>query len=148
MPDLFSPFTPKGVTLRNRIAMSPMTMYRSTDAKMNDFHVMPAGSRAAGGFGLVFLEQLAITPEGRTSVGRGGIYDDDQIPGPQAGHRHHQGHGRCPRQSSWVTPAARAARSSTGRVGTSCRRTTPTAGGSSDRRRCPTAASTTSPSTS
>jgi 2,4-dienoyl-CoA reductase-like NADH-dependent reductase (Old Yellow Enzyme family) len=53
MPDLFSPYTLKGVTLRNRIAMSPMTMYRSVDGLMNDFHVMLMGSRAAGGFGLV-----------------------------------------------------------------------------------------------
>ena len=83
MPDLFSPFTLKGVTLRNRIAMSPMTMYRSTDGLMNDFHLMLLGSRAAGGFGLVFPEQLAITPDGRTSVSCGGIYDDAQIPGLQ-----------------------------------------------------------------
>ena len=81
MPDLFSPYTLKGVTLRNRIAMSPMTMYRSTDGLMNDFHLMLLGSRAAGGFGLVFGEQLAIVPEGRTSVSCGGIYDDAQIEG-------------------------------------------------------------------
>ncbi len=81
MPDLFSPYTLKGVTLRNRIAMSPMTMYRSTDGLMNDFHLMLLGSRAAGGFGLVFAEQLAITQNGRTSVGCGGIYDDAQIEG-------------------------------------------------------------------
>ncbi len=81
MPDLFTPYSLKGVTLRNRIAMSPMTMYRSVDGLMNDFHVMLLGSRAAGGFGLVFGEQLAITPDGRTSVGCGGIYDDAQIEG-------------------------------------------------------------------
>ena len=81
MPDLFSPYTLKGVTLRNRIAMSPMTMYRSVDGLMNDFHIMLMGSRAAGGFGLVFPEQLAITPDGRTSVGCGGIYADAQIEG-------------------------------------------------------------------
>jgi 2,4-dienoyl-CoA reductase-like NADH-dependent reductase (Old Yellow Enzyme family) len=81
MPDLFSPYTLKGVTLRNRIVMSPMTMYRSRDGLMNDFHVMLLGSRAAGGFGLVFPEQLAITPKGRTSVACGGIYDDAQIEG-------------------------------------------------------------------
>ncbi len=81
MPDLFSPYTLKGVTLRNRIAMSPMTMYRSVDGKMNDFHVMLLGSRAAGGFGLVFPEQIAITPDGRTGVHCAGIYDDDQIEG-------------------------------------------------------------------
>src|SRR3546814_9886115 len=81
MPHLFDPYTLKGVTLRNRIAMSPMTMYRSKDGLLNDYHVMLLGSRAAGGFGLVFPEQLAITPDGRTSTGCGGIYDDDQIEG-------------------------------------------------------------------
>jgi 2,4-dienoyl-CoA reductase-like NADH-dependent reductase (Old Yellow Enzyme family) len=81
MPDLFSPFTLKDVTLRNRIAMSPMTMYRSLDGKMSDFHVMLMGSRAAGGFGLVFPEQIAILPDGRTSTGCAGIYDDSQMEG-------------------------------------------------------------------
>ena len=81
MPDLFSPYTLKGVTLRNRIAMSPMTMYRSADGRMDDFHVMLMGSRAAGGFGLVFPEQLAITPDGRTGTGCAGIYDDAQMEG-------------------------------------------------------------------
>ncbi|GAA1898854.1 NADH:flavin oxidoreductase/NADH oxidase [Williamsia serinedens] len=81
MPDLFSPFTLKGVTLRNRIAMSPMTMYRSTDGTMDDFHVSYLGARAAGGFGLVFPEQIAITPDGRTSTSCAGIWDDSQIEG-------------------------------------------------------------------
>ena len=81
MPDLFSPYTLKDVTLRNRIAMSPMTMYRSTDGLMDDYHVMYLGARAAGGFGLVFPEQIAISPEGRTSTGCAGIYDDSQIEG-------------------------------------------------------------------
>lgn len=81
MPDLFSPYTLKGVTLRNRIAMSPMTMYRSVDGKMNDFHLMYLGARAAGGFGLIFPEQVAIAPEGRTTPHCAGIYDDDQIEG-------------------------------------------------------------------
>ncbi len=82
MPDLFSPYTLKDVTLRNRIAMSPMTMYRSAaDGTMNDYHIMLLGSRAAGGFGLVFPEQLAITPDGRTTTSCAGIYDDAQIEG-------------------------------------------------------------------
>ena len=82
MPDLFSPFVLKDVTLRNRIVMSPMTMYRSPpDGTMNDYHVMLMGARAAGGFGLVFSEQLAITPDGRTSTSCAGIYDDAQIEG-------------------------------------------------------------------
>ena len=81
MPHLFSPYLLKGVTLRNRIAMSPMTMYRSVDGLMNDFHLMLLGSRAAGGFGLVFGEQLAILPEGRTSTSCGGIWGDAQVAG-------------------------------------------------------------------
>lgn len=81
MPNLFSPLTLKDVTLRNRIAMSPMTMYRSHDGLMNDYHVMLLGARAAGGFGLIFPEQLAITADGRTSTTCAGIYDDAQFEG-------------------------------------------------------------------
>ena len=81
MPYLFSPYTLKDITLRNRIVMSPMTMYRSIQGFMTDFHVMLMGSRAAGGFGLVFPEQIAITPDGRTSVSCAGIWDDAQIEG-------------------------------------------------------------------
>ena len=81
MPDLFSPFTLKGITLRNRIAMSPMTMYRAVDGRMGDFHLMLLGSRAAGGFGLVFPEQIAITPDGRTGTACAGLWDDGQIEG-------------------------------------------------------------------
>ena len=81
MPDLFSPYTLKGVTLRNRAAMSPMTMYRSIDGKMNDYHLMYLGARAAGGWGLIFPEQVAISPEGRTSLHCAGIYEDEQIEG-------------------------------------------------------------------
>ncbi len=81
MPDLFSPFKLKDITLRNRIAMSPMTQHRATDGHINDFHIMLAGSRAAGGFGLVFPEQIAITPDGRTSISCAGIWDNAHIDG-------------------------------------------------------------------
>ena len=81
MPNLFTPYSLKGVTLRNRIVMSPMTMYRSTDGKMDDFHVMYLGARASGGFGLIFPEQVAITPDGRTTTACAGIYNDSQIEG-------------------------------------------------------------------
>jgi 2,4-dienoyl-CoA reductase-like NADH-dependent reductase (Old Yellow Enzyme family) len=81
MPHLFSPYQLKDIRLKNRIVMSPMTMYRSVDGCMTDFHVMLMGSRAAGGFGLVFPEQIAITPDGRTSVGCAGIWSDAQLDG-------------------------------------------------------------------
>ena len=81
MPDLFSPYTIKGVTLRNRTVMSPMTMYNSVDGKLDDYHVCYLGARAAGGFALVFGEQMAITPDGRTTTSCAGIWSDDQIEG-------------------------------------------------------------------
>ncbi|MCA3362714.1 MAG: NADH:flavin oxidoreductase/NADH oxidase [Roseomonas sp.] len=71
----------KSITIRNRIVMSPMTMYRALDGHTSDYHVMLAGSRAAGGFGLVFLEQIAILPDGRTGSCCAGIWDDGHIEG-------------------------------------------------------------------
>ena len=58
-----------------------MTMYRSVDGRMSDFHLMLLGSRAAGGFGLVFPEQIAITPDGRTSASCAGLWEDAQVEG-------------------------------------------------------------------
>ena len=109
MPDLFSPYTLKGVTLRNRIAMSPMTMYRSVDGKMSDFHVMLLGSRAAGGFGLVFPEQIAITPDGRTGTHLRRHLGRRADRGPGAGHApSSRTWAPCPPSSSAI-PGARAA---------------------------------------
>ncbi|MBK8015455.1 MAG: NADH:flavin oxidoreductase/NADH oxidase [Betaproteobacteria bacterium] len=81
MPNLFTPFTLKGITLRNRTVMSPMTMYSSVDGKLDDYHVCYLGARAAGGFALVFGEQMAITPDGRTTTSCAGIWDGSQIEG-------------------------------------------------------------------
>ena len=81
MPDLFTPFKLKGVTLRNRTVMSPMTMYNSVDGQLDDYHVSYLGARASGGFALVFGEQMAITPDGRTTTSCAGIWNDDQIEG-------------------------------------------------------------------
>jgi 2,4-dienoyl-CoA reductase-like NADH-dependent reductase (Old Yellow Enzyme family) len=81
MPSLFSPFKLKDITLRNRIVMSPMTMYSSVDGRLDDYHVSYLGARAAGGFALVFGEQMAITPDGRTTTSCGGIWEDGQIEG-------------------------------------------------------------------
>ncbi|MCP5265183.1 MAG: NADH:flavin oxidoreductase/NADH oxidase [Burkholderiaceae bacterium] len=81
MPDLFTPFTLKDITLRNRTVMSPMTQYNSVDGKLHDYHVAYLGARAAGGFALVFGEQMAITPDGRTTTSCAGIWCDEQIEG-------------------------------------------------------------------
>jgi 2,4-dienoyl-CoA reductase-like NADH-dependent reductase (Old Yellow Enzyme family) len=76
---LLDPITIRGVTLRNRIAMSPMCQYSAVDGLVNDWHLVHLGSRASGGVGLVMVEATAVTPEGRISPSDTGIWDDHHI---------------------------------------------------------------------
>ena len=78
-PNLFSPFTIRGITMRNRIAVSPMCEYSSEDGFANDWHLVHLGSRAVGGAGLVITEATAVTPEGRISPADLGIWKDAHI---------------------------------------------------------------------
>lgn len=80
MSNLFSPLTIKNITLKNRIAVSPMCQYSSADGFANDWHLVHLGSRAVGGAGLVFFEATAVSPEGRISPGDLGIWQDDHVP--------------------------------------------------------------------
>lgn len=82
---LFSPYTIKNVTLKNRIVMSPMCMYSSydRDGKVTDWHRVHYPSRAAGQVGLVMLEATAVAPEGRISYQDLGIWSDEHIEGLQ-----------------------------------------------------------------
>lgn len=77
--DLFSPLTIRGVTLRNRIVMSPMCQYSARDGFANDWHLVNLGSRAAGGVALAIVEATAVTAEGRITPGDVGIWDDQHI---------------------------------------------------------------------
>ena len=74
--DLLSPLTVRGVTLRNRIAVSPMCQYCAADGFADDWHLVHLGSRAAGGAGLVIVEATAVAPEGRITPGDLGIWTD------------------------------------------------------------------------
>jgi 2,4-dienoyl-CoA reductase-like NADH-dependent reductase (Old Yellow Enzyme family) len=75
---LFTPFTMRGVTLRNRLTMSPMCQYSATDGLANDWHLVHLGSRAVGGAGMVVVEDTAVSPEGRISHGDLGLWSDAQ----------------------------------------------------------------------
>ena len=77
--DLFTPITIRGVTFRNRIAMSPMCMYSANDGYANDFHLVHLGSRAIGGVGLVVVEATSITADGRITPKDVGIWTDDHM---------------------------------------------------------------------
>ncbi|MEC3440664.1 NADPH dehydrogenase, partial [Bacillus cereus] len=81
--ELFSPYTIKDVTLKNRIVMSPMCMYSSEngDGQVTNFHLIHYGTRAAGQVGLVMIEATAVLPEGRISNKDLGIWDNSLIEG-------------------------------------------------------------------
>ena len=76
---LFAPLTIRGVTFRNRIAVSPMCQYSSDDGFANDWHLVHLGSRAVGGAGLVFTEATAVEARGRISPKDLGIWKDEHI---------------------------------------------------------------------
>ncbi|CQR46756.1 NADPH dehydrogenase [Paraliobacillus sp. PM-2] len=80
---LFSPINFQGVTLKNRIVMSPMCMYscEPEDGTVQDFHITHYESRAVGQVGLIMLEATAVQPEGRISTKDLGIWSDDHMEG-------------------------------------------------------------------
>lgn len=78
-PPMFTPFRLRGLTLRNRVVVSPMDMYSAVDGVPGDFHLVHLGARALGGAGLVMTEMVCVSPEGRITPGCAGLYT-----GPQA----------------------------------------------------------------
>ncbi|MBD2597064.1 NADPH dehydrogenase NamA [Nostoc spongiaeforme FACHB-130] len=81
MAHLFEAFKIREITFRNRIVVSPMCQYSSTDGYANDWHLVHLASRAVGGAGLVFTEAAAIEARGRISPQDLGIWSDKHIEG-------------------------------------------------------------------
>jgi len=79
-PTLFSPMTIRGVTLRNRIVLSPMLTYAADDGHVSDWHLVHLGKYAIGGCGLVFMESTKIDPGGRSTPRDCGLWNDEFIP--------------------------------------------------------------------
>src|ERR1019366_8625302 len=77
--NLFTPLKIRDITLRNRIAVSPMCQYSCDDGFATDWHLVHLGSRAVGGAGLVMAEATAVTPRGSITPGDLGIYYDQHI---------------------------------------------------------------------
>ncbi|MBZ0187951.1 MAG: NADH:flavin oxidoreductase/NADH oxidase [Candidatus Obscuribacterales bacterium] len=77
--ELFEPLTIRGVSLKNRIAVSPMCQYSSEDGSATDWHMVHLGARAAGGAGLVICEATAVEARGRISPDDMGIWSDKHI---------------------------------------------------------------------
>jgi 2,4-dienoyl-CoA reductase-like NADH-dependent reductase (Old Yellow Enzyme family) len=76
---LFDPLTIRGITLRNRIVVSPMCQYSCEDGLANDWHLVHLGSRAVGGAGLVIAEATAVEARGRISPQDLGLWSDAHI---------------------------------------------------------------------
>jgi anthraniloyl-CoA monooxygenase len=80
-PPMFTPFRLRGLTLRNRVVVSPMDMYSATDGIPGDFHLVHLGARALGGAGLLMTEMVCVSAEGRITPGCTGLYTDRQADG-------------------------------------------------------------------
>jgi 2,4-dienoyl-CoA reductase-like NADH-dependent reductase (Old Yellow Enzyme family) len=78
MASLFDPFVLKGVTLKNRIAVSPMCQYSAVDGVVNDWHYGHLAGLARGGSSLVIVEATGVSPEGRITPGCVGLWNDQQ----------------------------------------------------------------------
>lgn len=77
-PPMFTPFRLRGLTLRNRVVVSPTDLYRAADGLPGDFHLVHLGARALGGAGLVMTEMVCVSPEGRITPGCTGLWTGRQ----------------------------------------------------------------------
>ncbi len=75
---MFQPFRLRGMTLNNRVVVSPMDQYSAVDGMPTDWHLVHLGSRATGGAGLMFTEMVCISEEARITPGCTGLYTDAQ----------------------------------------------------------------------
>jgi anthraniloyl-CoA monooxygenase len=75
---MFLPFKLRDMQLRNRVVVSPMSMYSAEDGLPSDWHLVHYGSLAQGGAGLVYTEMTDVSPSGRITTGCPGIWNDDQ----------------------------------------------------------------------
>jgi 2,4-dienoyl-CoA reductase-like NADH-dependent reductase (Old Yellow Enzyme family) len=125
---LFSPFTLRGVTFRNRIGVSPMCQYSAVDGMAGPWHLTHLASRAVGGAGLVVTEAAAVVSQGRISPADLGLWSDAQrdalrpvaaaitdagaVPGIQLAHAGRKGSTQIPwigrdavAEGGWAVPA-------------------------------------------
>jgi anthraniloyl-CoA monooxygenase len=111
MPPMFTPFTLRGVTLKNRVVVSPMAQYSCVDGLPGDYHLVHLGARAMGGAGLVFVEMTCPTPDARITPGCPGLWNDEQRDGFRriVDFVHRTATRRSPCSSAMPAPRARRA---------------------------------------
>ena len=77
-PPMLTPHRVRGLSLANRIMVSPMAMYSAEDGLINDFHIAHLGARAMGGAALIFAEMTCVSPDARITPGCLGLWNDAQ----------------------------------------------------------------------
>ena len=80
-PPMFTPYTVRSVTLKNRVVVSPMAQYSCVDGQPADYHLMHLGARAMGGAGMVFAEMTCVSPDARITPGCPGLWNTQQRDG-------------------------------------------------------------------
>ncbi|PHM27803.1 bifunctional salicylyl-CoA 5-hydroxylase/oxidoreductase [Xenorhabdus budapestensis] len=80
-PPILTPYPVRGVTLKNRVVVSPTLLYKAVDGIPGLFHQVHLGSRALGGVGLVIAEMTAISPQARVTPACTGLWNDQQVQG-------------------------------------------------------------------
>jgi anthraniloyl-CoA monooxygenase len=81
IPPMFTPFTMRGITLKNRVVVSPMAQYSCVDGLPADYHLVHLGARATGGAGMVVAEMTCPTPDARITPGCPGLWNEAQRDG-------------------------------------------------------------------
>ena len=77
-PPMFTPYTVRGVTLKNRVIVSPMAQYSAVDGVPGDFHLVHLGARALGGAALVMAEMTCVSAEARITPACPGLWNESQ----------------------------------------------------------------------
>ncbi len=77
-PPMFTPYTLRGVTLKNRVVVSPMAQYSCVNGLPGDYHLVHLGARAMGGAGMVVAEMTCASPDARITPGCPGLWNDEQ----------------------------------------------------------------------
>jgi anthraniloyl-CoA monooxygenase len=81
VPPMFTPYTVRGVTLKNRVVVSPMAQYRCVDGTPADYHLVHLGARALGGAGMVVVEMTCPSADARITPGCPGLWNEAQAAG-------------------------------------------------------------------
>ena len=81
VPPMFTPFTARGTTLKNRVVVSPMAQYSCVDGVPADYHLVHLGARAMGGAGMVVAEMTCPSADARITPGCPGLWNEAQRDG-------------------------------------------------------------------